>query len=95
MGLKVGPFKLRTRHIRHLAREVSDQQQKDRERAGEEAALTASKSAKDAGTSTEEAASIVEEARDSAVEEARKQQSMVWLLLIGLGMLYLMQQGSP
>ena len=99
MGLKIRPS-WKPAVVRDFQRmqEVARELKEDRERAGEEATFAASKLAKDTGASTEQAASLVEEARDSAVEEARKLQSMVWLLLIGLGMLYLyfqLQQGSP
>ena len=87
MGLKTGPFRLRSdfKRMQEVARELKE----DRERAGEEAALAASKSAKDTGASTEEAASLVEAARDSAVDEVKKDQSQMGLIILGLVILFL------
>ena len=69
--------------------DLAGELKEDRERAGEEATLAASKLAKDTGASTEEAASLVEEARDSAVDEVKKNQGQVGLLIFGLVILYL------
>ena len=87
MGLKIGPFRLRSdfQKMQEVARELKE----DRERAGEEAALSASKLAKDTGASTEEAASLVEAARDSAIDEVKKEQSQGWLLIFGLVIFFL------
>ena len=87
MGLKIGPFRLRSdfQRMQEVARELKE----DRERAGEEATLAASKLTKDMGASTEEAASLVEEARDSAVDDVKKDQSQMGLLILGLVILFL------
>ena len=80
MGLKIGPFEFgfrlpgfgrRIRSIR-MMQDLASELKEDRGRAGEEGTLAASKLAKDTGASTEEAASLVEEARDSAVDEVKK-----------------------
>jgi len=97
MGLKIGPFEFgfqppgsgrRIRSIRRM-QDLASELKEDRERAGEEATLAASKLAKDTGASTEEAASLVEEARDSAVDEVKKDQSQMGLLILGLVILFL------
>ena len=87
MGLKIRPFRVARdfQRMQEVARELKG----DRERAGEEATLAASKLAKDTGASTEEAASLVEEARDSAVDEVKKDQSQMGLLILGLVILFL------
>ena len=97
MGLKIGPFEFgfrppgSDRRIRSIQRmqDLAGELKEDRERAGEEATLAASKLAKDTGASTEEAVSLVEEARDSAVDEVKKNQGQVGLLIFGLVILYL------
>ena len=57
----------------------------EKEKIGERATQAASKSAKDGGISTEEAADLVEEARDSALAEGQKKvnnrQIIVFLII--------------
>ncbi len=82
MGLKIGPFEFEFgfrlpgfgRRIRSIQRmqDLASELKEDRGRAGGEGTLAASKLAKDTGASTEEAASLVEEARDSAVDEVKE-----------------------
>ena len=72
-----------------LSNELSEHWEQSREIEGEEAALNASKLAKDSGASTEEAASLVEESRDSAIDEVKKQESRAWLLILIFVILYL------
>ena len=58
----------------------------EKEKMGERAAQAASKSAKDGGISTGEAADLVEESRDSALAEGQKKvnnrQIIVFLIII-------------
>ena len=84
-------FTWKPRILRDFQRvqEVAGELKEDRERAGEEATLAASQLAKDTGASTEEAASLVEEARDSAVDEVKKDQIQMGLLILGLVILFL------
>jgi len=53
----------------------------EKEKMGERATQAASKSAKDGGISTEEAAALVEESRDSALAEGQKKGSIIGRLL--------------
>jgi hypothetical protein len=57
----------------------------EKEKMGERATQAASKSAKDGGLSTEEAADLVEESRDSALAEGQKKvnnrQIIVFLII--------------
>jgi hypothetical protein len=57
----------------------------EKEKMGERATQAASKSAKDGGISTEEAADLVEESRDSALAEGQKKvnnrQIIVFLII--------------
>ena len=57
----------------------------EKEKMGERATQAASKSAKDGGISTEEAADLVEESRDSALAEGEKEvnnrQIIVFLII--------------
>ena len=90
MGLKIGPLEFRFRSKFQNLQEVARELKEDRERVGEEAALSASKSAKDdASISNDEAADLVEGARDSAIDEVKKEQSQGWLLIFGLVIFYL------
>ena len=58
----------------------------EKKKMGERATQAASKSAKDGGISTEEAADLVEESRDSALAEGQKKvnnrQIIVFLIII-------------
>ena len=73
MGLKIRPS-WKPAVVRDFQRmqEVARELKEDRERAGEEATLAASKLAKDTGASTEEAASLVEEARILLLMRSKK-----------------------
>ena len=72
-----------------LIRSMNDALEEVKEFEEEEAAHAASKLAKDSGASTEEAARLVEESRDSAVEEGKKQQRWAWLLIVIFVILFL------
>lgn len=62
----------------------------EKEKMGERATQAASKSTKDdSSISNDEAADLVEEARDSAIDEVKKEQSQGWLLIFGLVIFYL------
>ena len=71
--------------IRGLQDHVEEARE-EKEKMGERATQAASKSAKDGGISTEEAADLVEESRDSALAEGQKKvnnrQIIVFLIII-------------
>ena len=71
---------------KHIRGDYVREAREEKEKMGERATQAASKSAKDGGISTEEAADLVEESRDSALAEGQKKvnnrQIIVFLIII-------------
>jgi hypothetical protein len=70
---------------KHIRGDYVREAREEKEKMGERATQAASKSAKDGGISTEEAADLVEESRDSALAEGQKKvnnrQIIVFLII--------------
>jgi len=71
---------------KHIRGDYVREAREEKEKMGERATQAASKSAKDGGIPTEEAADLVEESRDSALAEGQKKvnnrQIIVFLIII-------------
>ena len=70
----------------------------EKEKMGERATQAASKSAKDGGISTEEAADLVEESRDSALAEGQKKvnnRQIIAFLMVFISIIFLMTTAEP
>ena len=83
---------------KHIRGDYVREAREEKEKMGERATQAASKSAKDGGISTEEAADLVEESRDSALAEGQKKvnnRQFLAYLFIFISIIFLMTTAEP
>ena len=83
---------------KHIRGDYVREAREEKEKMGERATQAASKSAKDGDISTEEAADLVEESRDSALAEGQKKvnnRQIIAFLMVFISIIFLMTTAEP